>query len=101
MDAHNFSFWFFLLRIVMGGIASFCAIFYLSKTRELAWIFIIVGTILFYAQILFDTLTSLEILRFDLFLFGINLFEIFSILMSNLPLLFFTIGFITIIIKHR
>ncbi|MEJ2665279.1 MAG: hypothetical protein P8107_14780 [Spirochaetia bacterium] len=101
MQSLEFSFWFFIIRLVMGGVAGFFAIFYLSKTRDLAWVFMIVGTLLLYAYFLFDTLYSLRIVSFDFTIFGVHFVELFSIIMSNLPLVFIALGFITIIIKNR
>ena len=101
METLEATFTFFLIRLIIGGVAGFFAIFYLSKTRELAWIFIIVGTLSLYAYILFDTLHSLQILNFDFSVLGLRFFDIFSIIMSNLPLLFIALGFIIVLLKHR
>jgi hypothetical protein len=101
MDTFEASFLFFLIRLIIGGIAGFFAIFYLSKTRELAWIFIIVGTLSLYVYILFDTMHSLQIISFDFPLFGVSFFTIFSIILSNLPLIFIALGFISVLLKHR
>jgi len=90
MQSFELSFWFYLIRLVVGGAAAFCAILYLSKTRELAWVFIITGT-----------LQGLRIVSFDFMVLGLRFAEVFSIVMSNLPLVFIILGFISIIIKHR
>jgi hypothetical protein len=37
-------------RLVLGAAASFLAIMLLSKTRDTAWIFVIVGTIIAYVE---------------------------------------------------
>ncbi len=101
MDTFETSFWFFLIRLIIGGAASFFAIFYLSKTRELAWIFIIMGTLSLYAYILFDTLHTLQIVSFDFYVLGIRSFDIFSIILSNLSLIFIALGFISVLLKHK
>jgi hypothetical protein len=101
MQSFELSFWFYLIRLVVGGAAAFCAILYLSKTRELAWVFIITGTLLLYAYFLFDTLQGLRIVSFDFMVLGLRFAEVFSIVMSNLPLVFIILGFISIIIKNR
>jgi hypothetical protein len=101
METFEASFLFFLIRLIIGGVAGFFAIFYLSRTRELAWIFIIAGTLSLYAYILFETLHGLQIVSFDFYVFGIRFYDMFSIIMSNLPLVFISLGFISILLKHR
>jgi hypothetical protein len=51
--------------------------------------------------VLFDTLQGLRIVSFDFMVFGVRFAEVFSVVMSNLPLVFITMGFISILIKHK
>ena len=98
----EFSFWFFIIKLVFGALACFFAILLFSKTRDLAWVFVIIGTVLLYIQIVFDTLYTLNIISKDYFiLFGINFFNIISVLIANLPLAAFITAFIIVLVKKK
>ena len=82
-------------RLFIGGVAAFFSIFLWSKTRDIAWVFIIIGTLVFYIEIVLTTLEYFGILREDAFyLYG---FPVMKLILFNFPLLFFTIAFIIII----
>jgi len=88
-----------ITRVVTGAICAFFSILLWAKTREPAWIFIIIGVLCIYAEIVFSTLETFGILSEDIFrVFGI---PVLKILLFNLPLVFFTIGFIIVIIKYK
>ncbi|MBN2439769.1 MAG: hypothetical protein JXJ04_00430 [Spirochaetales bacterium] len=88
-----------LTRIVTGAIGAFFSILLWSKTREPAWIFIIIGSLCYYTEIIFSTLETFGILKKDILVIaGIPLVKI---LLINLPILFITIGFITILINKK
>ena len=53
-------------HLVLGAFATFCAILLWSRTRDLAWTFIIIGVILSYADIVLSTLRAFGILGEDL-----------------------------------
>ena len=98
----EFSFWYFVIKLIFGALACFFAILLFSKTRDLAWLFVIIGTVLLYIQIVFETLYTLNIISQDYFLFlGINFFHIINIIITNLPLTAFTTGFIILLIKNK
>ena len=88
-----------LIKLFFGGVGTFLAILLWSKTRDLAWILIVVGTLISYADIVYATLQKFGIIT-DIVFF---LYEIplFSILLSNLPMIFFIIGFIVVITRKR
>ena len=84
-------------RVVTGAICAFFSILFWSKTREPAWIFIIIGTLSFYVEIVFSTLETFGIVNKDFLTFyGI---PVLKIVLINAPILFITIGFI-IMIAH-
>jgi hypothetical protein len=79
-------------HLVLGAFATFCAILLWSRTRDMAWTFVIIGAIVSYADIALATLRSFGILGEDLVRYqGI---PVLQILLSNIPLLFFGIGFL-------
>ncbi len=83
---------FIISRLVVGAGAAFLAIILWSKTRDSAWMFIVVGTIFRYGQIMYDTFGIFGVVEEDIVLIdgylGINT------VLENLPYLFFIIAFI-------
>jgi hypothetical protein len=81
-----------MTHLVMGAFSTFCAILLWSRTRDMAWTFVIIGAIVSYADIALATLRSFGILGEDLIRYqGI---PVVSIALANLPLLFSGIGFL-------
>ena len=92
---------FIISRLVFGAGATFLAIILWSRTRDSAWMFIVVGTIFRYGQIMYDTFAVFGIVRGQLVLvpgyLGIDA------ILENLPYIFFIIAFIIMIRRtfHR
>ena len=81
-----------MTHLVLGAFATFCAILLWSRTRDMAWTFVIIGAIISYTDIALATLRSFGILGEDLIRWqGI---PVLSIALANLPLLFSGIGFL-------
>jgi hypothetical protein len=81
-----------MTHLVLGAFSTFCAILLWSRTRDMAWTFVIIGAIVSYADIALATLRSFGILGEDLIRYqGI---PVLSIALANLPLLFSGIGFL-------
>ncbi len=79
-------------HLVLGAFATFCAILLWSRTRDMAWTFVIIGAIVSYADIALATLRSFGILGEDLVRYqGI---PVLQIALSNIPLIFLGIGFL-------
>ena len=88
-----------ITRVVTGAIGAFFSILLWSKTREPAWIFIIIGTLCIYVEIVFTTLEAFGIISGDiLILHGI---PVLKLLLYNMPILFITIGFIAVIAGNK
>ena len=88
-----------ITRVIIGAIGAFFSILLWSKTREPSWIFIIIGTLCMYTEIVYSTLETFGILGRNIFTFyGI---PVFKLLLLNIPVIFITIGFITMIIKIK
>jgi hypothetical protein len=86
-------------RLVVVAIAAFLAIVLWSRTRDLAWMLIVIGSIASYADILFDLLVRFGIIdeaRYSPF--GLPLGRI---LFSNLPYLFLAAAFLVMIARKR
>ncbi len=83
-------FWQNASHLVLGAFSTFCAILLWSRTRDMAWTFLIIGVIVSYADIVLSTLRGFGVLGPDLLLYrGI---PVLQIALADLPLLCFGIG---------
>jgi hypothetical protein len=87
-------------RLILGALAAFFAIMLWSRTRNPAWIFVIIGTITIYAEVIYSILEILGITTGYVLFFGSV--SIVAILLPSLYLIFFTIAlFIMVAGRHR
>ena len=90
---------FMMSNIVVGGITTFVAVLLWSKTRDIAWILMIVGTILYYIYIIYNVLDKFGIVgNYSPIIYGI---PVVKVALSNLPLIFFAIAFIVVIGRKK
>jgi hypothetical protein len=88
-----------LSRLGMGAIGTFFAILLWSQTRDVAWVLVIIGTLIAYAEIVLTTLGSFGILSESYFeMWG---FPLLRVALVNLPMLLYTLAFITMIARRR
>jgi hypothetical protein len=87
-----------IVRLGTGALATFFAIILWSSTRDTAWLLVILGTILYYAEIMYSTFQIFGILTGETMVFGV---PIVKILLSNLPAVFYAIAFIVMISRSR
>ena len=73
-------------RLVLGALASFLAIMLWSRTRDAAWILVIIGTILAYVDTVYSILLRLGLVGVS---FNIGSISFLSILLPGLPTVFF------------
>jgi hypothetical protein len=86
-------------RLATAAIAAFLAIVLWSRTRDVAWMLIVIGAIASYADIIFGLLAELGIVDESRFgLFGIPLGRI---LLANLPFLFLAAALLVMIRRKR
>jgi hypothetical protein len=86
-------------RLATAAVAAFLAILLWSRTRDLAWMLIVIGVISSYADILFDLLARLGLVDESRYsLFGI---PVGRVLLSNLPYLFLCAALAVMIIRKR
>ncbi len=86
-------------HLIFGALATFCAILLWSRTRDMGWTLVIIGTLVAYAGIVFNTLVRFGILEEQYYSFhGI---PIVRMALTDLPLLFTAIGFIVVISRKR
>ncbi len=86
---------FIISRLVIGAGAAFLAIILWSRTRDSAWMFIVVGTIFRYGQIMYETFGLFGIVEEDIVL--INGYLGIDTILENLPYVFFIIAFIIMV----
>jgi len=95
----TFDFVIVLSRLLIGAAGTFFAILLWSQTRDLAWVLIIIGVLVSYAEIVFTTLERFGIVGSELwYLAGL---PVFKLLLVNLPLLLYTLAFIVVMRRRR
>lgn len=87
-----------LIKLFSGALLTFFAILLWSKTNDTAWIIICIGTVFFYAEIIYSTFIDLGI--FERLTFNKE-FDIISLILVNLPILLYTIAFVIVILRRR
>jgi hypothetical protein len=88
-----------LSRLAAGAIATFFAILLWSQTRDISWVLVIIGTLVSYAEIVFTTLESFGVVNADFF--DVSGFPVLRIVLVNLPLIFLSLAFISMIMRKR
>jgi len=88
-----------LSRLATGAIATFFAILLWSQTRDVSWVLVIIGTLVSYVEIVFTTLEIFGVVSADLFY--VSGFPVFEMVLVNLPLVFLTLAFISMIVRKR
>lgn len=87
-----------LSRFVLGALATFLAIMVWSKTRDTAWMLIVVGTVAHYGEVVFSALETLGVVRLDFITIGEV--AVFPLVLANLPTLFFILAFLVIVSRR-
>ena len=88
-----------LSRLGVGAVGTFFAILLWSQTRDAAWVLVIIGTLLAYAQVVVSTLAGFGII-------GGRLPEVSGIplpqlVLENLPMLLYACAFIVMVARRR
>jgi hypothetical protein len=89
----------YIIKLVLGGIAAFFAIMLWSKTRDAAWMSLVVGVVTSYAGIVYNMLIDLGIvLNGGPLVAGIPLA---TLLFTCVPTLFYILAFILMLIRNK
>jgi hypothetical protein len=83
-----------LSRLIMGALAAFFAIMLWSRTRDIAWMLMVGGTIAAYGEVLFGVLG----------LFGMSpavpgSLPLVTLIVPNIPVMFFISAFLVMVIR--
>jgi hypothetical protein len=90
---------YLISRLSVAGITTFLAIILWSRTRDLAWMLIVIGAVSSYADVLFDILVRFGLIdEARLTFLGLPLARI---LFTNLPYLFLSVAFVVMIFRKR
>ena len=89
----------FIIKLVLGGIAAFLAIFVMSKTRDASWMFLVAGFLFAYAALVVDLMTELGIFAVDFVL--IAGMPLVSLLSAIIPSVMFITAFIIKLCKKQ
>jgi hypothetical protein len=88
-----------LVKLITGFAATLTAVLLWSKTREAAWLFVVLGTVFLYGEIIFSTLELLGLANFYLFtIYGIS---VVNLVFAIFPFVFFTVGFVLFLKSRR
>jgi hypothetical protein len=84
-------------RLVLGATASFFAIILWSKTRDIAWMLMVVGTIAAYAETVYSILERFGIA--DGGMVSIGNVPLASLVLPNLPTVFYISAFAVMVVR--
>lgn len=80
-----------LSKLAVGAVATFLAIMLWSQTRDTAWMFVIIATIVSYGETVLSTLEFFGLVSIELLpVLGVS---VFRIVFGVLPAIFLCIGF--------
>jgi hypothetical protein len=85
-------------RLILGALASFFAIMLWSKTRDVAWMLVVIGTIAGYVEIVYSILEMFGITRGDIMLIGSV--PVAAIILPALRISFFIAAFLIMVIRR-
>jgi hypothetical protein len=88
-----------LSRLGVGALGTFFAILLWSQTRDAAWVLVIIGTLVAYAEIVYTTLEAFGILSAEYF--NLSGIPVLRLVLANLPMLLLTCAFIVVIARRR
>ncbi|QQO09711.1 hypothetical protein [Breznakiella homolactica] len=84
-------------RLLLGALASFFAIMLWSKTRDIAWMLIVIGTIAAYVETVYSILENFGIVGDNVV--SIGRIPLVSIILPNLPTIFFIAAFMVMVAR--
>ena len=82
---------YIICRLVLGAVSSFLAIMLWSRTRDTAWILVIISAIVSYVEIVYSLLNHLGIISENIL--SENVVLIISIVLSCMPTVFIIAAF--------
>ena len=90
---------FIMSQLILGAVAAFFAIMLWSRTRDAAWMLIVIGTIAAYVEIIHYILGLFGIAGGEFLLIGSV--PLVSFVLPLLRMMFFIVAFLIMIIRSR
>ena len=88
---------YILSRLTLGAIAAFFAIMLWSRTRDVAWMLMVIGTIAAYVETVYSILNLLGISGSDIFVIGTM--PVISIILPCLPTVFIIAALAVMVVR--
>ena len=85
------------MRLILGSTAAFLAIMLWSKTRDVAWMLMVVGTIAAFIETVYFILDMFGLTGRRLIVIGSM--SLASIVLPNLPMIFFAAAFMVMVLR--
>lgn len=87
------------VKLIIGFIAALISVLLWSKTRDSAWLFMVIGVVFLYVKSLLEVLDAFGFIFYkSILVAGI---EIIPLLFDTLPFIFFSLGMFMFIIRMR
>ncbi|MBQ5470896.1 MAG: hypothetical protein IIT58_02700 [Treponema sp.] len=91
----------YVIKLVMGGLTAFTAILLWSKTKDMAWMSLVIGAITSYIGLVFNMLVDLGVLvSLGVCIPGTEL-PWLTVAFTVVPSLFFIFAFILMLIRSK
>lgn len=91
----------YVIKLVMGGLTAFSAILLWSKTKDNAWMSLVIGAITSYAGLVYEMLVDLGVIVFTGYIIPVVELPLITVLFTVVPSLFFIIAFVTMLIRSK
>ncbi|MCL2374227.1 MAG: hypothetical protein FWC65_03185 [Treponema sp.] len=88
---------YILTRLGLGALASFFAIMLWARTRDVAWMLMVIGVIAAYVETVYAILGIFGVTGGNLFVIGTM--PLISIVLPNLPMFFFIAAFVVMVVR--
>lgn len=89
----------YIIKLVLGGLAAFFAIILWSRTRDPAWMCLVIGTIIEYAGIVYGMMVDFGVaFTTSTTVFGLPLT---TLLFTTVPPILFIVAFILMIRRNK
>ena len=89
----------YVLKLVTGGTAAFCAVILWSRTRDLAWTCLLGGIVLTFAETIYSVLTQMNVIASDFLSLGT--LSVTAVIFAVLPAALIVTGIILMILRYR
>lgn len=89
----------YMLRLIAGGIAAFCAVLLWTHTRDLAWTCLLGGIVLNYGGTIYSVLTEMNVIASDFL--SIGKVPLTAIIFAVIPSLLVTSGIVLMLLRRR